>query len=684
MSSIPANLSRVPTFLASQISLRGLTTTNASLARLQQQLTTGLRINQPSDDPIAGSLISLLDTSLETATQRSRNLNHATSVLNTIDTELGSISALILDAKEIASSQVGIGSDAATRAEQATIVSSLIDELVLAVNSDFAGISLFSGGRTGVRPIEFFHGGYRYNGDQGGLRTDLGPGLDFPITLTADRAIGSLSSRVEGSVDLDRQLTAGTLISDLRGPANIAGDGLDSLTVTVDVAGTPTDVLVDLSNARTVGDVTTKIEAEIRNAVPGALTGAFPGGVTFTGDRFQINAAATVTITFDSTTATPGRTARALGLDSFSFDNADATNPAPGVSLNPRISPSTRLGDLNPATALDYGDIVFTNGSQSGTVTTDPNMTISELQQALERLDLGLNVEISENGDGIDVVSEISGVRASVEEGGGLAATTLGIRSFNTTTSLTDFNDGRGVAIADGAIDPISGLPDASRNVDFEITASDGTTFQVDLTPADATSVQSVLDAINAEAAAAGLTVGNGAGEFQAALTTGQNGILIEDRLGGAGAVQVTSLNGFAAEDLGLLSGTSTTGNPAQLIGEDRATVRVDSLITTLLDLRRALETDDQRGITFAGEKLEAEVDRVVAARALAGGRARRIESSRTRLEDRVLLDEQVKSNLQDLDFIEASTRFSQLQTQLQASLTATAQVSQLSLLNFL
>ena len=39
--------------------------------------------------------------------------------------------------------------------------------------------------------------------------------------------------------------------------------------------------------------------------------------------------------------------------------------------------------------------------------------------------------------------------------------------------------------------------------------------------------------------------------------------------------VQVQSLNGWAAEDLGLLDAVSTPGNPARLIGEDRATVRV-------------------------------------------------------------------------------------------------------------
>ena len=162
------------------------------------------------------------------------------------------------------------------------------------------------------------------------------------------------------------------------------------------------------------------------------------------------------------------------------------------------------------------------------------------------------------------------------------------------------------------------------------------------------------------------------------------NGIRFTDTAGGASPISVTSLNGYAAEDLGLLDGNVGVGPPALLVGSDRAGVRVNSVFSTLIDLRESLTTNDSRGITFAGERLQTDLDRLSSSRALLGSRARQVEREQVRLEDTTLLDTSLKSQLQDLDFVEGATRLSLLQTQLQAGLTVTAQNSGLSLLNFL
>jgi flagellar hook-associated protein 3 FlgL len=103
-----------------------------------------------------------------------------------------------------------------------------------------------------------------------------------------------------------------------------------------------------------------------------------------------------------------------------------------------------------------------------------------------------------------------------------------------------------------------------------------------------------------------------------------------------------------------------------------------------LIELRDALNANDELGITFAGERVEAGLDRATVARGTVGARAARVDDARDRLEDEKVLDETVKSNLQDLDYVEATTRFALLQAQLQAGYQAAAAVGQLSLLNFL
>jgi flagellar hook-associated protein 3 FlgL len=112
--------------------------------------------------------------------------------------------------------------------------------------------------------------------------------------------------------------------------------------------------------------------------------------------------------------------------------------------------------------------------------------------------------------------------------------------------------------------------------------------------------------------------------------------------------------------------------------------VRVDGLLSSLVELRDALLGNDVRGITRASENLQGDIEVLTSARALVGTRSARVEQVQSRTDERMLLDRAIKSDLQDLDFVEASTRFSLLQTQLQAAYQVTASSQSLSLLNFL
>lgn len=676
MTRIPSNLSRAPNILISQINLRSITSTNTELLRLNSQIAAQKRVINPSDDPVAAALIGAIDSDIEAGEQKSRNLEHASSTLNTLDQTLGGLSDLVLEAKTIASSQIGAGSDAATRAQQADVVDSLINGVFASMNRSFVGMYLFGGQKVASPPMESFAGGYRFVGSREGMHTDIGPEIDFPITLSADQAAGALSARVEGSVDLEPTLTSSTFISDLRGPAE--GRELGLLAITIDDGTTPVTVQVDLSAAKSVGDVANLIESTIRATDPAALGGAYPAGVTPATAQFSLNGvAAGYTISFADGPA--GDTATALGLAGFNFDATNPVNTDPAADLNPKLTDRTTLGSLGPATPVAYGDVVFRNGGRSGSVTTSAGMTLGEFREAVRRLDLGIRVEIDDSGSSLNVVNEVAGLRMSIEEGGGTAATTLGIRSLSAASRLEHFNDGRGITIADGQVDPLTNLPDVDQNMDFRVTLTDGSTFDVDLTPADIETVQDVIAKINADATAAGFGA-----VFSASLGTGANGIELNDTSGGVGQVSVSSLNGYAAEDLGLLSGTFTAGATATYRASDTSTVRVDSLFTTLVELRDSLRNNDERGITFAGERLEDDLDRLSSARALVGGRAARVEASQARMEDTSVLNESLRSDRQDLDLIEASSRFSLLQTQLQATLTAVAQSSRLSLLDFL
>lgn len=677
MAAVPSNLARVPNLLASQIMLANISRTGADLVRLQTQISSGSRLDTPSDDPVGASLVTVLNERLSRGAQRQRNLDHASSALATLDQTLSEATNIALQGKTIASSQIGVGSDAATRSSQAVVVQSLIDGLVRLANTEFDGIHLLGGDRTGQPPIQAFQNGFRYVGSGAGLSTDLTPGVSAPITISADQALGVLSGRIKGDVDLNPTILTTTRLADLAGAL---GSGISLGSIQIDITNGPTtSITVDLAGAENIGDALDTIESAIRQADPAALGGAYPAGVTIgiTGDRIALSVAGGVSINIADIGA--GSTAADLGLSGVTYNAGTPENVA--VDLNPKITNTTVFAQFAPSAAIDFGDVVFKNAGKQGAVTITPGMTIADFKSAVERLNVGVRIEISADDTSINAINEVSGARLSIEEAGAgtFTATTLGIRSFKPTTLISDFNDGRGVTIADGALDPITGLPDPSLNIDLEITLTDGSVFQVDFTPADMTNVQGVIDRINADAVTAGL-----GGVFTATLSDAGNGLLFDDTAGGGGAVIVKQLNGRAAQDLGLLTGVFSAGTPATFAGEDRATVRVDGLLTSLIELRDALLNDNTTGITLAGEGIEASVDRVAQSRAVVGGRARRVEDAKAREQDSILLDQTVRSQIRDLDLIEAASRFSLLQLSMQAGLTSASQAQSLSLLNFL
>ena len=658
MTNIPAGLARVPNLLSASILLQTLQRTQRSILATQIQLATGQRVNRASDDPLATSVISVLDDVVERRDQRLRNMSHAGAVLNNVDAALADATDLLIEAKGIASSQIGVGSDTQTRKNQAAVIDSLLIELFAISNRQFQQVHFFGGSATAKAPMTELFGGFRYGGQGTGLATDLGLLNPIPLTLSGEDAFGATSARVVGNTDLDPTLVADTRLVDLNGARGL---GVTLGEINVDVGGTISTL--DLTTAHTIGDVAAMLQAEIRLTDATATV-----AISAAGDSFEISAN-TVVVTI--TDLTSGTTAADLGLDvAGGFPGPGP--PTAGNDIDSRLTEQTLVTSL-PGLTQPLGTIRVSNAGQVRDLDLSGVTNVQELMNAVEGLGLGVRVEISDTGDRLNFINELSGGQMSIAEvAGGVTATELGVRTLAAWTRLEDFNNGLGIQIKTGSVDPVTGLPDPADDLDFRITMKDGSTLDIDL--AGAESVGDVLAAIDDAATIAGLPL-------TAGLAADGNGITITDGTVGVGDTSITALNGsFAAEDLGLLG--STTG--ATLTSEDRATVAVESVFTHLIRLRDALLTDDERGITLAADRFDGDISQVTEARADVGIRSRRVADAVFREEDLRIQDMSLRSQVQDLDCTEASLRFATLQQQLQAGLLTASQVTSLSLLDFL
>jgi flagellin-like hook-associated protein FlgL len=689
MSSIPANLSRVPNLLSSQLLLANVTRTNVSLLGVQNQMATGQAISRFSDNAIGATTISMLQERLGRTEQRLRNLSSAQGTLDFLDSSVGDASDLVLEAKNIASDQIGAGSDPTTRNTQAVVIDGMLRRLLQLSNRETNGVYVFGGATATRPPIEELRGGFRYVGRGSGLFTDLDPSDDIPITIGGENAIGETSARLRSRLDLNPGLTADTRLSDLRGGRGL---GIADGSVQFSFDGGPT-ATVDLSSADTAQDVVDQLTSAIRQyETDNAVTILGPGAVSLSGGAISIDVvggAPNPALAFSEVGS--GTTAQDLGLSQAPFDAADPD----GADLDPKLTLLSPLSAVAGLTLpLESIRIRFGRGSDSTFTDVDLSTaeTVDDLRNVIETGVPGVRVQINDTGNGINLFNEISGPAMSVEEvpGGANTATMLGIRTLAADTAITEFNSGRGVRIIDNQIDPVSGIPTNQLNSDFRITLGSGQAFDVDLRPQDLVNVQSVIDRINDEFNTAlslpplvTTAPALAAGDFTAGLTDGSNGIAFTQTLAG-GPVTVGKLNNSpAAQDLGLLNGSYDTAS-ATFVAQDRAAVRVENLFTALLDLRDTLRSDDSAGITVAGEALTDSVDRLAATRALVGVYANRVERSTQRQEDLKVLDEKVRSQVQDLDFADASIKFNLLRTQLQAAMTSGVQTQNLSLLDFL
>lgn len=639
MPILPLQLARVSNLLRTNLATSTISNTQQQLLEIQNQLTTGHRINSPSDDAGSAAIAQQLQKLLEQRESYKDNIQHAQSQLSEVDSTLGDLGDLLNQAQQIASANVGSDVTADERKSAAEIIKSIQSQTLSLGNKQFEGVFLFAGDRSTDAPFVDAAGGVKFVGDSNLLENTYDENTRLPFMVDGAEVFGAMSSRMQGNVDLSPVLTTTTRVIDLKGAGN-TGVHLGSIQLS---DGTTTK-FVDLSQADTIGDVINSINA--------AAVGGITASLAPDGNSLLLNATAPDDITVNEVGG--GTTAADLGILQTTPQGAGIS--VDGANVGPKVTNLTPLADLRNGAGIDLSGLILTNGQTTSTVSLATATTVEDLLNAVNGSGTGVLARINAAGDGIDIVNPTQGVQMTIGENGGTTAADLGIRSLSPATLLSDLNNGKGVSMVTGP--------------EMQITRMDGTNFSVDIT--GATTIQDVINAINTADAGGGVT---------ASFTTTGNGIVLTDTTGGAGQLSAISVNfSTAAADLGLTQ--PAVGNTIN--GADTNGIEAAGVFGNLQKLRVALQTSDQAGITAAAAGLKEDYDRIVRVRGETGAKVQELDARQNRLEDENLGTTKLLSDLRDTDFTEAISRFQTLQTALQAGLQTTARVLNLSLMDFL
>jgi flagellar hook-associated protein 3 FlgL len=153
----------------------------ASVQTALQQVSTGQRVNVPSDDPAAAAAVVQVQAQAASVDQYTSNGDTVLAQAQNADSVLTSVVSLLNQAITLGTEGANSTSSATNRQSIASSVQGLLSNVVALANTTNAGVPLFGGTATGVTPFTASSTsptGYQYNGNQGVNQVQIGSSLN--------------------------------------------------------------------------------------------------------------------------------------------------------------------------------------------------------------------------------------------------------------------------------------------------------------------------------------------------------------------------------------------------------------------------------------------------------------------------------------------------------------------------
>ena len=135
--------------------LSSLNATETRITQANEQLSSGYRVNKPSDDPGAIDAILEYQGQIDSVTQIQNTLSQATTVANLADSALTSASNMLNQLTSIAAQGSSSTSNAQSNSSLAKQVQGIEEQLVSVANTTFNGSYVFGGDNQSTAPYTF-------------------------------------------------------------------------------------------------------------------------------------------------------------------------------------------------------------------------------------------------------------------------------------------------------------------------------------------------------------------------------------------------------------------------------------------------------------------------------------------------------------------------------------------------
>lgn len=173
--------------------IRNINRNLENMARTQEQMSSGKRVNRPSDDPIVVARVLAFKTSIAANDQYKKNMEDAKGWLDASESALSMATDVLQRARELAV----YGSNGTMPPESMDAlgkeVDQLRDEMMQVANTSYGGRYIFGGSQTTATPFEKISNTndpyypVKYNGDSAALNWEIAPGVTISVNENGDQ-----------------------------------------------------------------------------------------------------------------------------------------------------------------------------------------------------------------------------------------------------------------------------------------------------------------------------------------------------------------------------------------------------------------------------------------------------------------------------------------------------------------
>jgi flagellar hook-associated protein 3 FlgL len=169
-----------------------------------QQLSTGLAVNQLSDNPAAAAEVTLNHIQVSQDTQYLQNITNLTAQSNTIDSTLSSVVTAVTQAISLSVEGANGTQSSADRQAIAQQVTGIRDQVLSLANQTYQGNYLFAGTATSTQPFVLDPtqpDGVKYNGNTKTNNVTISSGNTIAVNLPGSQIFTNPAGDVIGALN---------------------------------------------------------------------------------------------------------------------------------------------------------------------------------------------------------------------------------------------------------------------------------------------------------------------------------------------------------------------------------------------------------------------------------------------------------------------------------------------------